>query len=51
MRAGHLESLILYVSDLAEARAFYIGAPRVSAYQVDVTGTVEFDQDLCEWHL
>lgn len=26
MRAGHLESLILYVSDLAEARAFYIGA-------------------------
>jgi len=26
MRAGHLESLILYVSDLAEATAFYIGA-------------------------
>ena len=25
MRAGHFESLILYVSDLAEARAFYIG--------------------------
>jgi catechol 2,3-dioxygenase-like lactoylglutathione lyase family enzyme len=26
MHAGHLESLILFVSDLAEARAFYIGA-------------------------
>jgi len=26
MRAGQLESLILYVGDLAEARAFYIGA-------------------------
>lgn len=26
MRASHLESLILYVSDLAEARAFYAGA-------------------------
>jgi len=34
MRAGHLESLILCVSDLAEARAFYIGAPRVPAYQL-----------------
>ena len=26
MRAEHLESLILYVGDLAEARAFYAGA-------------------------
>jgi len=26
MRARHLESLTLHVSDLGEARAFYIGA-------------------------
>jgi catechol 2,3-dioxygenase-like lactoylglutathione lyase family enzyme len=26
MRAEHLESVILYVADLAEARAFYVGA-------------------------
>jgi catechol 2,3-dioxygenase-like lactoylglutathione lyase family enzyme len=26
MRAGHFESLILFVSDLAQARAFYADA-------------------------
>ena len=26
MRVGHLESLILFVSDLAAAKAFYVGA-------------------------
>ena len=26
MRAGHFDSLILYVADLAEARAFYVDA-------------------------
>jgi len=31
MRAGHLESLILFVSDLAQARVFYADALRPSA--------------------
>lgn len=44
MRAEHLESLILFVSDLAEAREFYIGALGLPVLFEDDIAVVAGDQ-------
>jgi catechol 2,3-dioxygenase-like lactoylglutathione lyase family enzyme len=44
MRAGHFESLILFVSDLAEARAFYVGALGLPVLHEDEIAVVAGDQ-------
>jgi len=44
MRAGQFESLILYVSDLAEARAFYVGALGLPVLHEDEITVVAGDQ-------
>jgi catechol 2,3-dioxygenase-like lactoylglutathione lyase family enzyme len=44
MHAGHLESLILFVSDLAEAKAFYVGALGLPVLFEDEIAVVAGDQ-------
>ena len=44
MHAGHLESLILFVSDLAEAKAFYIGGLGLPVLFEDEIAVVAGDQ-------
>src|SRR5215469_5280710 len=44
MHAGHLESLILFVSDLAEAKAFYVGALGLPVLYEDEIAVMAGDQ-------